>query len=650
MDFKVFCSSGFSMVALVFAVLVLFIYITKSKKRNLENVIFTVLLIINVLGCLVEFLHVYSMWAHLSYTLMQLFCKLYASFVVLRLYGLMIYVVTVKFTSRQNKINIRNIIYGILGVACFINIFMLFLFDTVLLFDKVIYDFVGTGNTICVAIPYVTCGLVLFSLFLEDGAVKKDQMAPLFFSVVVLFLTSLAQLLIGLDANFQNYLLTLLIASFYFTTENQDVKLLDELEIKRKDADIANKAQTEFLANMSHEIRTPMNTIIGFAESLLSEKDLTQEIVKRDMVYIHDSSITLLELINNILDISRIESGRETVSTKDYQLQDMVFEVNSLISAKMKNKEVSYNVNIDHNLPRTLKGDSQKIVKVIVNILTCAVNYTNYGKIDLNINKQARDDGKFVFEILVANTGHALQEQDFDLSFNDFIKIGTEKDNTIDGVKLGLMCAKEYADMMGGKIKFKNEVGKGTRYFLYLEQEVVDNTPCGDIFANASDRIEHKLFDLSGKRVLVVDDSKVNVKLAKRLLEPYNLTVDTALSGNECLEMTKNTQYDMIFLDHMMPEMDGVTTLKFLKNYGYKLPPVIALTANSYNGAKEKYTELGFSSYLAKPISYKELNKIMYEFFYNEDNQLIENNTDNNSSTQNDTNEVIKDEEGVEII
>ena len=327
----------------------------------------------------------------------------------------------------------------------------------------------------------------------------------------------------------------------------------------------------------------------------------------------------------------------------------MVFEVNSLVTAKMKNKEVTFNINIDHNLPRTLKGDSQKIVKVIVNILTCAVNYTSYGKIDLNINKHQREDGKFEFEILVANTGHALQEQDFDLSFNDFIKVGTERDNTIDGVKLGLMCAKEYADMMGGKIEFKNEVGKGTRYFFYLEQEIADNTPCGDIFAHASDKIEHKLFDLTGKRVLVVDDSKVNVKLAQRLLAPYNLVIDTALSGNECLELVKNNKYDMIFLDHMMPEMDGVTTLKFLKSNQTDLPPVIALTANSYNGAKEKYAELGFSSYLAKPISYKELNKIMYEFFYNEDNKLIESNTDNNNSTQTVT-EVVKDEEGVEIL
>lgn len=648
MSFKVFRSIGFSLVSIIFALIVLFIYDNKRKNKNIENILFKALLMVNVGGCIIEFLHVYSMNAPLSYNIMQLFCKMHAGSVVLRIYLLMAYITTLRYKVKQNSFKCK-LIYSLLAFFGFINVVLIFMFDVELLFNQYIFDFNSTINTYLVSVPYVICGLFLFSLFLDDGVVKKNQLPPLFYSVVVFFLTSLSQVIIGIDANFQNYLLTLLCIAFYFTTENQDVKLLEELEIKRKDADVANKAQTEFLANMSHEIRTPMNTIIGFAESLLSEEDLTQDIVKRDMAYIHDSSITLLELINNILDISRIESGREQVQIKDYPLQDMVFEVNSLITAKMKNKEVTFNINIDHNLPRVLKGDSQKIVKVIVNILTCAVNYTNYGKIDLNINKHQRDDDKFEFEILVANTGHAMQEQDFDLSFNDFIKVGTERDNTIDGVKLGIMCAKEYADMMGGRIEFKNEVGKGTRYFFYLEQDIADNTPCGDIFAHASDKIEHKLFDLTGKKVLVVDDSKVNVKLAQRLLTPYNLVIDTALSGNECLEMAKANKYDLIFLDHMMPEMDGVTTLKFLKSYGLDLPPVIVLTANSYNGAKEKYAELGFSGYLAKPISYKELNKIMYEFFYNEDNKLIESNKESNDSTQTVTEEV-SDEEGVEII
>lgn len=640
------------MVSLVFAILVFFIYLNKKKTRNFENILFSFLLLLNILGCFIEFFHVYSLCANLSYNVIQLACKLHETSVVLRLFGIVYYVITLKYNQNGLKITTRNILYGVMSIFLFINLFLVFLFDVEIIYDSYIYDFGGKYPLYAISIAFIICGSFLFSLFLNDGVVKKDQMYPLFYAVVILFLSSLMQLITGVDANFQNFLFTLLTISFYFTTENQDVRLLEEVEIKRNDADVANKAQTEFLSNMSHEIRTPMNTIIGFTESLLAEKNLTQDIVKRDMAYIHDSSITLLELINNILDISRIESGREEISNKEYQLQDIVFEVSSLISAKMKNKEVTFNINIDHSLPRTLKGDSQKLVKVIVNILTCAVNYTNYGKIDLNINKQARSDDKFTFEILIANTGHALQDQDFNISFNDFVKIGTGKDNTIDGVKLGLMCAKEYASMMGGSIDFKNEVGKGTRYYIYLDQEVIDNTPCGDIFARASDKIEHKLFDLTGKKVLVVDDSKVNIKLAQRLLAPYNLTIDTALSGNDCLEMAKTNKYDMIFLDHMMPEMDGVTTLKLLRNYGYKLPPVIALTANSYNGAKEKYSELGFSNYLAKPISYKELNKIMYEYFFNEDNILIqnENDTSSQSNVDNEDKENVNDDEGVEII
>ena len=282
MDFKVFRSLGFSLVSLVFVLIVLFIYDNKRKNKNLENIIFKVLLIVNVIGCIIEFAHVYSMWAHLSNPIMQLFCKLHAASVVVRVYLLMAYITTLRYQVTKKLLK-RNIIYSILGFFGFLNFILIFFFDVELLFDQYIYDFSSSVNTYFVSVPYIICGLFLFSLFLDDGVVKRNQLAPLFYAVVVFFLTSLSQVIIGIDANFQNYLLTLLSIAFYFTTENQDVKLLEELEVKRKDADIANKAQTEFLANMSHEIRTPMNTIIGFAESLLSEKDLTEEIVKRDI-------------------------------------------------------------------------------------------------------------------------------------------------------------------------------------------------------------------------------------------------------------------------------------------------------------------------------------------------------------------------------
>lgn len=657
MDFKVFCSIGFSLYSLLFILLILIIYLNKRKVRTKQNIIFSVLLLLNIFGCFCEFFYVHCIANEIT-NLIQFSCKLHEASIILRIYTIAYYAIALRkrVLDKENMSTKNlNIIFWIVSSLLLVNLVCAFLFN-VQIRTNLVYTFGGTISSYVMIPAFIVCFISILSLLLGNKIVRKNQLFTLIFTLVVLTLASGLKLFSGSGTILQNYFFTLLTMAIYFTTENQDVKLIDELNVRRKEAEIANDAQTKFLTNVSHEIRTPMNTIIGFAESLKAEENLTQDIVKRDMAYIHDASITLLELINNILDISRIESGQEQLNIKDYKLEDLIFELNSVTAAKMTNKEVTFNINVDHSLPKTLKGDSNKLFKVVSNILTCAVNYTNYGKIDLNINRQKRDDGVFTLEILVANTGHALKLEDFNLSFNDFIKVGTENENTIDGVKLGLMCAKEYIDMLGGRIDFKNEVGKGTRYYIYIDQEIVDNTPCGDMFAHAADKIEHKLFDLTGKKVLVVDDSKVNVKLAKRLLLPYNLQIDTALSGEECIEMVKNNKYDMIFLDHMMPEMDGVTTLKMLKNYDSNLPPTIALTANSYNGAKEKYAELGFNSYLAKPISYKELNKIMYEFFYHEDVITIENDNIKHTPTitleenKVEENTEVFDEEGVEIL
>ena len=370
---------------------------------------------------------------------------------------------------------------------------------------------------------------------------------------------------------------------------------------------------------MSHEIRTPMNTILGFSESLLKEKELTKEIVKRDIESVHDASVNLLDLINNILDISRIESGKEVIQEKEYSLESLIFEINSTICSKINKNDLEFKINVNENLPAKFYGDQLRVYKVVVLTLINAIKYTNYGKITLDVDGNLQDDF-YTLSFVISNTGHAMKTEDFEKDFNDFVKLGNSTQNNIDSVTLGLIIAKRLLLMLGGDIRFQNEAGKGTKYFISINQKVVSSLKVGNIFENSNENISSndKLLDLSDKCILIVDDNKVNIQLASKLLSQYGFKIESALSGSECLQMIKNKKYDLVFLDHMMPEMDGITTMKLLISSGYSIPPVIALTANSYDGLKEKYVSEGFSDYISKPINFKELNKLIIKYFSNE--------------------------------
>ena len=621
MTSKFFTSIGFSVCALIFLVLITIMHITKQKHRENQNKSFIFLLVLTGFLLISEIAYVYCM-ANIDKMprLTEVLCRMYLIGAIVWIMAFLYYILTLGTREyeeeEKNKIHKKYLIaVGIIVIITSVTSCFLPLEYNVAIND--IYSFSGLASYL-VYVVGLASGIIMFIIFVVTKLTfPSAKKIPIRFAFVVVIVSLLVQALTGYDFNNLTYLFAFMISTLFFTIESQDSKLLAEVKASKEEAEAANKAKTQFLENMSHEIRTPMSTILGFSETLLKQKELSQEQVKEDVENIHSASITLLDLINNILDISRIDSSREELVEREYELQDLVFEVNSVFSSKINNNELTFEISVDPNLPRRYYGDYQKLTKVVLNILMNALKYTNYGKITLEFLQKETEADKFCLEIIVSNTGHEMKEEYLNFDFNDFMKIGeTIEGNNIDSVTLGLGVAKQYIEMMEGKLDFKNETGKGTKYFVYVEQKVINDEKIGDIFANKSKDVpENRELDLSDKKFLIVDDNEINIKIAKRLLEGYKVVVEEAKSGQECVEKVKDTKYDLIFLDHMMPEMDGVATLNVIKTAGSALPPVIALTANSYSGIREKYLEEGFNDYLAKPINYKDLNKLIHRYF-----------------------------------
>lgn len=455
--------------------------------------------------------------------------------------------------------------------------------------------------------------LLLIVLKLRKNVQKSMKPALYYFAFVYGGLGALQLLCFNYRITYVMFMFCFGTVGLFFTFESQDTKLLKDIEKSKKEAEIANRAKTEFLSNVSHEIRTPMNTILGFSQALLEEPNLTQEIINRDASSIKAASAYLLELINNILDISRIESGKEILDEKEYKLSDVLFEINSVISSKVNKEILGFQINVDENIPTVFYGDSNKIYLALLRILENSIEHTKFGSVTLDIGGAYNGD-TYKLSLVVSNTGHEMKAEDFQKEFEDFAEISDKSNNTISSTKLGLIVAKNLIKILGGTIDFKNEKGKGTRYIMSLDQKVMDDTKIGKIFGVEFSGRKKETLDCSGKKVLIVDDNRLNLKLAARLLEKYGFDITTLENGKDCVENVKTNTYDIIFLDHMMPDLDGIATIHMLRDSGCKTP-TIALTANSYTGLKEAYVKEGFNDYLAKPINQKELYKLLQGFF-----------------------------------
>ena len=402
----------------------------------------------------------------------------------------------------------------------------------------------------------------------------------------------------------------------YFAYENPDLYLIKELEISKKKAETSNSAKTDFLSNMSHEIRTPMNAILGFSEGILNEQEFDEAIARKDVAHIYAAGSNLLEIINNILDISKIETGEEKLELKEYSMGSVVLELKSIIESRISNSKIKFVTNVDPNIPSKLLGDKTKIFQVLLNILSNSVKYTEVGKINLTISSTLKNNEVFL-KIKISDTGFGIKKEDYEKIFEKFSRLDNATKNEIEGTGLGLVITKRLINLMGGKIWFDSAYGAGTNFYIEITQQIVDKTPLGDIMIERSIADDYNYIDCSGYKVLIVDDNKLNLMVASRVLSPYKFSITTLNNGKDCVNNIKEgNEYDIIFLDHMMPKMDGIEVLHILhKLEGYNIPPIVALTANAITGSKEMYLKEGFNEYLPKPINIGDLDKLINKYF-----------------------------------
>ena len=396
----------------------------------------------------------------------------------------------------------------------------------------------------------------------------------------------------------------------YFTIENPDVKLIEEINIAKESAIKASNAKTEFLSNMSHEIRTPLNAIVGFSEALQSDERIPAE-AKEDIKDIVMASDSLLEIVNGILDISKIEADKLEIINTTYSPKKVFDELVVLTRGRLGfEKKIEFKTSFSSDIPATLYGDYARVKQIVLNLLTNAVKYTNEGYISftvecVNINK---DLCRLI--ISVEDSGIGIKKDKIDKLFTKFERLDEERNITIEGTGLGLAITKKLVELMHGKMVVQSIYGKGSKFTVSLDQKIVAT--------KEKEKIKEKTVvkgNYKGKRVLVVDDNKLNLKVAERLLREYNLFVDEVASGFDAIDrINMGVPYNLILMDDMMPKMSGCETLKELKKNKDFHTKTVALTANAISGMREKYLSVGFDDYLAKPIKKEELEVILDKY------------------------------------